>query len=144
MSWNPQRYLAYEGERLRPALDLLARVALERPRTVVDLGCGAGNVTRVLAERWPDASVLGVDNSAPMLSKARAAPGDLARVAFEAADIGAWRPSSPVDLLYSNAALHWLPDHATLFPAVARMVAPGGVLAVQMPLNYDAPSHVSV
>lgn len=144
MSWNPQRYLEFEDLRLRPALDLLARVASGSPRTVVDLGCGAGNVTRVLAARWPDAAILGVDNSAPMLAKARAAAGDLPRVTFEAADIGAWTPASPVHVLYSNAALQWLPDHAALFPRVARNVAPGGVLAVQMPRNFDAPSHAPV
>lgn len=144
MTWNPLQYLAYEGERLRPALDLLARVALASPRTIVDLGCGAGNVTRVLAARWPDASILGVDNSASMLAKARAAAGELPHVAFETADIGAWAPDPPVDLVYSNAALHWLPDHAALLPRVARAVKPGGVLAVQMPRNFDAPSHVSV
>ncbi len=141
MSWNPQQYLAYEDQRLRPALDLLARIPLASPRTVVDLGCGAGNVTRMLAARWPDAAILGVDNSEAMLAKARAASGDLGHVAFEAADIGTWSPAAPVDVLYSNAALHWLPDHATLLPRLAQAVGPGGVLAVQMPRNFEAPSH---
>jgi len=144
MTWNPQRYLAYEGERLRPALDLLARVPIDSPRTIVDLGCGAGNVTRVLAERWPEAEIVGIDSSEAMLAKARASTTDLPHARFEAADIGAWTPRAPVDLLYSNAALHWLPDHATLLPRIARQVAAGGVLAVQMPRNFDAPSHVAV
>lgn len=144
MSWHPQRYLAYEGERLRPALDLLARVPIEAPRTVVDLGCGAGNVTRVLAERWPGAAIVGVDSSEAMLAKARAATAEFADVRYETADIDAWTPPVPVDLVYSNAALHWLPDHATLMPRLLRLVRPGGVLAVQMPGNFDAPSHRAV
>lgn len=144
MSWNPQQYLEFEDHRLRPAIDLLARVAADGPRAVVDLGCGAGNVTRLLARRWPGASVVGVDNSEPMLSKARAAASGLAHVRFEACDLATWSPEGAVDVVYSNAALHWLPDHASLFPRLARTVADGGVLAVQMPRNFDAPSHVAV
>jgi len=144
MSWNPQRYLEFEDHRLRPAIDLLARVALDAPRAVVDLGCGAGNVTGLLARRWPEARVVGVDNSEPMLSEARAATCDVPNVMYEAQDLATWSPAAAVDLVYSNAALHWLPDHASLFPRLARTVAPGGVLAVQMPRNFDAPSHVAV
>jgi trans-aconitate 2-methyltransferase len=144
MSWNPQRYLEFEDHRLRPAIDLLARVAADDPRGVVDLGCGAGNVTRLLARRWPGAAVVGIDNSEPMLSKARAAASDLANVRFEARDLVNWSPDASVDVVYSNAALHWLSDHASLFPRLARTVAGGGVLAVQMPRNFDAPSHVAV
>ena len=144
MSWNPQQYLEFEDHRLRPAIDLLARVAADGPRAVVDLGCGAGNVTRLLARRWPGASVVGVDNSEPMLSKARAAASGLAHVRFEASDLATWSPTGAVDVVYSNAALHWLSDHASLFPRLARTVADGGVLAVQMPRNFEAPSHVAV
>ena len=144
MSWDPQQYLKFEGARLRPAVDLLARVALDAPRTVVDLGCGAGNVTRLLGERWPHARIVGVDSSVPMLAKARAAVGDDARYTFVEADLAAWRPAEPVDLVYSNAALHWLPDHAALFVRVIGMVADGGVLAVQMPDNFGAPSHTTI
>ena len=139
MSWHPQRYLAYEGERLRPALDLLARVPIEAPRTVVDLGCGAGNVTRVLAERWPGAAIVGVDSSEAMLAKARAATAEFADVRYETADIDAWTPPAPVDLVYSNAALHWLPDHATLYPHLFAQVAPGGALATQIPVFHAMP-----
>ncbi len=144
MTWNPTQYQQYADVRLRPALELLARIALPEPRTVVDLGCGAGNVTRLLAERWPGAAIAGVDSSEEMLAKARAAKADLSQVSFHSADIGSWSPSSQVDLVYSNAALHWLPDHATLFPRIARAVAPRGVLAVQMPRNFAEPSHTSV
>lgn len=144
MPWQPSQYLQFAGERLRPAVDLLARVALENPRTIVDLGCGAGNVTRLLGERWPEARIVGVDNSQEMLAQARAATRDDARYTFVAADLAQWRPDAPVDLIYSNAALHWLPDHAQVFARVAGMVAAGGVLAVQMPDNFRARSHTAI
>ena len=141
MSWDPAQYLKFAGERLRPALDLLARVALEAPATVVDLGCGAGNLAPLIAARWPRAQVIGVDSSPDMLAKARA---DHPRVQFVRADIGAWRPERPVDVLYSNAALHWVDGHERLLPALLGSLAPGGVLAVQMPRNFGAPSHTSI
>jgi trans-aconitate 2-methyltransferase len=144
MTWDPQQYLQFEDQRLRPAIDLLARVPLVSPRRVVDLGCGTGNVTRLLAQRWPGAQITGVDNSAAMLERARAAAADLPHVVFVAAELGAWSPAVLVDLVYSNAALHWLPDHATLVPRIAAMVAPAGVLAVQMPDNFRAPSHAAI
>ena len=136
MHWDPAVYLHYADARLRPALDLLARVPLDRPRRLADLGCGAGNVTAMLRRRFPDAAVTGVDASAPMLDQARAAAPDCA---FEQADIAAWTPSEPPDLVFSNAALHWLGDHATLLPRLLGTLAPGGVLAVQMPAMHDAP-----
>ena len=143
MAWNPAQYLQFEGERLRPALDLLARIPLEYPRTIVDLGCGAGNVTRMLGERWPEARIIGVDSSPEMLAKARGAlPVD--RYTFVESDLAAWQPEAPVDLVYSNAALHWLPAHAALFARISEMVASGGALAVQMPDNFRAPSHTSI
>ena len=141
MSWDPAQYLAFADQRLRPALDLLQRVPLAAPATVVDLGCGAGNVTRLLRERWPAARISGVDGSAAMLERARAGA---ASIAWEHADLRSWRPPAAVDLLYSNAALHWLDDHAALFPALAAMLAPGGVLAVQMPRNFTEPSHTTL
>ena len=136
MQWDPAVYLQYADERLRPALDLLARVPLAAPSRVVDLGCGAGNVTAILARRFPAATVIGVDGSAAMLARARAsAPG----CAFVQADIATWTPERAPELLYSNAALHWLGNHAALFPRLLGMAAPGGVLAVQMPAMHDAP-----
>jgi trans-aconitate 2-methyltransferase len=143
MAWNPQQYLQFEHERLRPALDLLARIPLASPRTIVDLGCGAGNVTRLLAQRWPDADIIGVDNSDAMLAKAHDACADLQRVTFVRADLQSWQPAAPVDLVYSNAALQWLDAHARLFPRIAALVREGGALAVQMPDNHNAPSHVA-
>lgn len=138
--WDPERYLAFADLRLRPALDLLARIPLEAPDHVTDLGCGAGNVTRVLRERWPQAAITGIDGSPEMLEVARRdASGPMAGIEWKAADIGDWRPAAPVDVLYSNAALHWLRDHHELFPRLLSLVAQGGVLAVQMPRNPDAP-----
>ena len=144
MTWNPQRYLEFADLRLRPAVDLLARIGARAPRTVADLGCGAGNVTRLLAERWPQAELVGVDTSATMLERARAALAGHPRVRFEERDLARWEPDAPVDVVYSNAALHWLDDHATLFPHLADTLAGGGTLAVQMPANFNTPSHASI
>ena len=134
--WNPAQYLRFADERLRPATDLLARVDLESPGRVIDLGCGPGNVTTILAARFPGAEIIGVDASAPMLEKARAAAPSCR---FIEADIATWTPEAPPDLIYSNAALHWLGDHPALFPRLMSLLAPGGVLAVQMPAMHDAP-----
>jgi trans-aconitate 2-methyltransferase len=138
MTWNPERYLAFGGERTRPAVDLLARVPLAGPARVADLGCGPGNSTRLLCERWPQARVVGIDNSAAMLAKAE---GSGIRARWLESDIAAWTPDAPYDLLFSNAALHWLPDHARLLPRLLGHLRPGGVLAIQMPRNFTAPSH---
>lgn len=134
--WDPAVYLQFADERLRPALDLLARVPLAAPSRVIDLGCGAGNVTAILTQRFPAALVSGVDGSAAMLDKARAAAP---ACDFTQADIAAWTPAAPPDLVFSNAALHWLGDHATLLPRLLGTLAAGGVLAVQMPCMHDAP-----
>lgn len=141
MSWNPDQYLKFAAPRLQPAVDLLSRIPWGDPRTVYDLGCGAGNVTQLLAARWPSAAITGVDDSAEMLAKARAAvPG----VNWVQRSLAAWHASQPADVIYSNAALHWLPDHQRLFPALLAQLAPGGVLAVQMPRNFGAPSHTLI
>ncbi len=138
MSWNPERYLNFGDHRTRPAADLLARVALSAPARVADLGCGPGNSTGLLVARWPEAQVVGVDNSAAMLAKARASG---IRAAWVEGDIAGWTPSAPFDVIFSNAALQWLPDHAGLLPRLFDHLALGGVLAVQMPRNFGAPSH---
>ena len=138
MTWNPQQYLKFGGERLRPAHDLLARITIEEPRHIVDLGCGTGTVTALLRARWPEASIVGVDNSESMLERARSVLPD---VGWEFADLARWAPATPPDLLVSNAALHWLDDHATLFPRLLSHLRPDGVLAVQMPAQHAAPSH---
>lgn len=142
MPWDPQRYEAFADARLRPLLDLLARVPGPEsgwtPRCIADLGCGSGNGTRLLAQRWPQASVLGIDASPEMLETARSRGGS---VVWQQAELGAWRAQSPFDLLFSNAALHWLDDHAEIFPRLLEMLASQGMLAVQMPRNFQAPSH---
>ncbi|MFL5346803.1 MAG: methyltransferase domain-containing protein [Hyalangium sp.] len=138
--WNPAQYERFRDERKRPFFELLARVNAEAPAQVVDLGCGTGDLTLVLAERWPQARVTGVDSSEAMVAEAtrRAAPE---RVRFELADLARWTPSAPVDVLVSNAALHWLPDHPALLSRLVSLLAPGGVLAFQVPANFEAPSH---
>jgi trans-aconitate 2-methyltransferase len=139
--WDPAKYLEFADHRLRPALDLLARVPAASPAVVHDLGCGAGNVTRLLRERWPGAAVTGVDRSAAMLAAARAVAPE---VTWVQGDIGAWRGPRPADVVFSNAALHWLDDHPALFPRLIDGLTPGGVLAVQMPRNHGAPSHTEM
>ena len=144
MTWDPAQYLKYAGERLRPALDLMARMAIAEPGTIVDLGCGAGNVTKLLAERWPQARIVGVDNSTEMLAVARASTSSASRCEWIAADLATWAPAVPVDVVFSNAALHWQDDHAQLLPRIFDQVAPGGVLAIQMPDQFAAPSHAAL
>lgn len=138
MRWDPDRYLAFSAPRREPAVDLLRRVPLEAPRLIYDLGCGPGSVTALLCERWPAARVIGIDNSPDMLAQA---PARCPRAEWREGDIAAWRPDAPPDLIYSNAALQWLDDHRRLFPRLIAALAPGGVLAVQMPYNSDSPSQ---
>lgn len=141
MVWNPQQYLKFSGHRLRPAVDLLMRVPDVSVRHAADLGAGAGNVTRLIKERWPDATVTGVEGSAEMVAAGqKAAP----EVEWQHQDLASWHPAQRYDLIYTNAALHWLPDHAKLFPALMDKVEPGGILAVQMPRNFEAPSHLLI
>ena len=141
MAWDPKIYLAFEAERTRPASELLARIALGAPRRVADLGCGPGNSTALLRARWPNAEIDGIDLSPEMLSDARASGID---ARFIAADIAQWEPDAPYDVVYSNAALQWLGDHEKLFPRLFSFVAPGGVLAIQVPRNYDEVCQVLV
>lgn len=136
MEWNPEIYARFGGLRLRPALDLLAQVPSLPEGSVVDLGCGNGAVGAALKARF-GRQLVGVDNAASMLEKA-AETGDYD--ALEEMDIADWQ-GTPA-LIFSNAALHWLPGHASLFPRLARMLPAGGVLAVQMPRQFEAPSHV--
>ena len=137
-SWDPGQYLKFSDHRLRPALDLMGRMPLERPGLIYDLGCGSGNVTRLLAERWPDASVIGVDNSPEMLAQAAASPS---QIQWQHGDLADWQPSEPPAALYSNAAIQWVPDHDELIPRLWSALPPGGCLAIQAPLSWDMPSH---
>jgi trans-aconitate 2-methyltransferase len=140
-SWDADRYLSFEDDRTRPARDLLARVPDVGPSYVVDVGCGPGNSTRLLVERWPEAVVVGIDSSPEMLAKAR---GDLPGAEFVEADLRDWTPPRQVDVVFSNATLQWVDDHPSILARLVSWLAPGGVMAVQMPANFDAPSHVSM
>lgn len=136
--WNPERYGRFRGLRLRPALDLLAQVPDLPDGDVIDLCCGAGAVGPALAERFKGRSLIGIDNSPAMLADADKT-GAYTRVVE--VDVTKWQPAKPVALLFSNAALHWIPEHETLLPRLAAMLVPAGVLAVQMPRQSGAPSH---
>jgi trans-aconitate 2-methyltransferase len=141
LAWDPAQYLKFADHRLRPAVDLLSRIDLADPVDVYDLGAGAGNVTRLLRTRWPKARITGVDSSQDMLDKAAATAAD---IAWQRGDLATWQPPRPADLIYSNAALHWLEAHDRVFPALLAGLTPGGVLAVQMPRNFSAPSHTRI
>jgi len=139
LNWDPSIYLAFDNERTRPAIELAARVALEAPRVVADLGCGPGNSTAVLAQRWPAAHFIGVDNSAEMLAAARKTA---LNAEWQQGDLATWTAREPVPLIFSNAAYQWIDGHGAIFPRLLSMLEPKGALALQMPRNFDAPSHV--
>ena len=143
--WDPGQYHKFTDHRRRPAIELLARVPpADDPALAVDLGCGSGEITRLIAERWPGAAVHGIDNSPDMLARARAGDeaGGAGRIEWSEADIAAWSPPSPPGLIYANASLQWVDGHEALFPRLFRALAPGGVLAVQMPRSREARSHL--
>ncbi|MGD0374747.1 MAG: trans-aconitate 2-methyltransferase [Streptosporangiaceae bacterium] len=153
--WDPDQYRRFADERSRPFADLLARVGAQQPRLVADLGCGPGDLTATLAGRWPDAEVRGVDNSAEMISDAQAltAPGPAGnparevqegirrRLSFTLADVREWRPDRPADVIVSNAVLQWIPDQLDALASWTGFLAVGGWLAIQVPGNFDQPSH---
>jgi trans-aconitate 2-methyltransferase len=139
MGWDPKTYLAFGAERTRPAADLLARVPVDKPRRVADLGCGPGNSTALLRARWPEAEIDAIDFAPEMLADARKSGVD---ARFIEADIARWTPDNSYDVIYSNAALQWLGDHETLLSRLLSFVRPGGVLAVQVPRNFEEHCHV--
>jgi trans-aconitate 2-methyltransferase len=145
--WDPDQYLRFASERSRPFHELLARVGATDPERVADLGCGPGELTGLLAARWPGAEVTGLDSSPEMIDAARAAqeaagPADpLARISFGLGDLRDWQPGGKVDVIVSNAVLQWLPDHLEILARWPALLAPGGWLAVQVPGNFDQPSH---
>ena len=134
--WQPGVYLAFAAFRARPVEDILRRIDLDIPGSVFDLGCGAGNVTAMLAAKWPGRDLTGLDSSPAMLAEAQKR---FPALRWQHGDIAAWTPPAPPALVFSNAALHWVPDHRVLFPRLLRTLAPGGVLAAQMPNTADAP-----
>ena len=141
MKWEPEQYLGFADYRLRPGLDLLAAIPHNEPRRIVDLGCGTGALIGALQGRWPAARIEGIDRSAEMLEKARRDHPD---GSFGQAEIAQWTPEAAVDILFSNAVLHWLDDHDALFRRLFAALAPGGVMALQMPRNHDQPSHTAI
>jgi trans-aconitate 2-methyltransferase len=138
MSWSAKQYVAFEEERTRPVRDLLAALPDIDARSAVDLGCGPGNSTEVLAARFPNAVVRGIDSSSDMIAAAR---GRLPLIEFHVDTIEHWVPPGPLDVILANAVLQWLPDHAALLPRLTGMLAEGGALAMQMPDNLDSPAH---
>ena len=138
-TWDPERYLAYADERGRPFVDLLTRVRAPAPERVVDLGCGPGNLTGLLAERWPSAHVSGIDSSGEMIAAAQQLGQ---RVHYEVGDLRGWTAAQPLDVLVSNATLQWVPNHLSLLPRLLEQLGPRGWFAFQVPGNFDEPSHV--
>ncbi|MHC8390738.1 trans-aconitate 2-methyltransferase [Pseudomonas sp. MDT2-39-1] len=138
MSWSAKQYVAFEDERTRPARDLLAAIPRVDARSAIDIGCGPGNSTELLVERFTDATVRGLDSSTDMIEAARKR---LPQLQFDTADIDTWSETGPFDVIFANAVLQWVPDHATLLPSLAARLTPGGSLAIQMPDNLNEPSH---
>ena len=138
MSWDPALYLSFADQRTRPAAELLARVPVAEPGRVADLGCGPGNSTALLAGRWPEARLEGIDNSPAMLAEAKASG---VKAEWTLADIASWSPPEAFDVIFSNATLHWLDRQAELLPRLMGLVKPGGTFAFQVPNNFYAPSH---
>jgi len=136
--WDADVYLRFANERTQPSIDLIARIQLHDPRRIIDLGCGPGNSTQALRERWPTASIAGLDNSAEMIEKAKRS---YPQGTWILGDAGTWKTERPYDLVFSNALLHWLPNHADLCRHLLDQVGEGGALAAQLPAHYDSPLH---
>jgi trans-aconitate 2-methyltransferase len=139
--WDPGQYLRYASERGRSFFDLMSRVQAVDPAFAADLGCGPGNLTATLAQRWPTAEVLGIDNSPEMIAAAQAGPGREPRLSFELGEISDWEPTQPVDVIVSNAVLQWVPGQMDVIAKWPGMLTPGGWLAFQLPGNFDQPTH---
>jgi trans-aconitate 2-methyltransferase len=136
--WDADLYLKFANERTQPSLDLISRIAIESPCNIIDLGCGPGNSTNMLRQRWPDAHIVGLDSSKEMITSASAAYPEENWILEDAAS---WIADASYDIVFSNAALQWLPDHASLFAHLFEQVAKSGALAVQIPAHYQSPFH---
>ncbi len=139
--WNPTQYLRFGNERLRPAIELIDRINVESPKTIYDLGCGTGSITAILQEKWPDANVTGVDSSPNMLDKASQ---DHPKITWQQSDLNTWKPDTKPDLIYSNAAFQWTPNHEVLLPRLLETIVQDGIFAIQLPKNWREPSHASI
>jgi len=140
-TWNPDLYLRFEAERTQPSIDLMARIDIDEPDSIIDIGCGPGNSTNVLRQRWPGARIVGLDNSVEMIAKARKA---YPQGEWRVADGATWSEPQAYDLVFSNAALQWMPDHAGLVRRLFGAVRTGGALAVQVPANHDSPIYQAI
>jgi trans-aconitate 2-methyltransferase len=140
--WNPGQYQRFSEHRSRPFFDLIARIDAPRAKRVADLGCGPGNLTAHLSQRWSESTVIGVDNSPEMLEKAKTLSNQ--NLEFQLADLTNWQPRERQQVIVSNAALQWVPNHETLIPHLASLLEPDGWLAVQMPNNFDQNSHLII
>ena len=144
MKWDPQQYHRYADLRLRPALELFNRISLESPAVVHDIGTGGGEIARLMEQRWPQARVIASDSSPEMLDSAKESTPEESAIEWKLIDLNDWTPQAEFDVIYGNAVLHWLPDHAELFPRVIAGLRPGGELAIQMPLSWYQPSHEAI
>ena len=141
VDWNTSLYLRFERERTQPSRDLLARITIDQPEEIVDLGCGPGNSTAILRERWPSAKIVGVDNSPAMLEQAKKTDQN---TEWRCEDISSWRSLSQIDLIFANASLHWLPDHESLLNSLMQQLKPEGTLAFQVPALYEQPATAAI
>jgi trans-aconitate 2-methyltransferase len=143
-TWDPGQYLKFRDERTQPSIDLVSRVRLDSPAAILDLGCGPGNSTEVLHQRWPMARITGLDNSEEMIAKAKSSHDWGAWVCADAASLGGGADRASWDLVFSNAVLQWMPDHERVVTSLFGLVKPGGALAVQVPANAGSPLHRSL
>jgi trans-aconitate 2-methyltransferase len=141
MEWDSELYLRYEKERTQPSVDLAGRIPIEAPQEIIDLGCGPGNSTKILRQRWPDAHITGLDSSAAMIERARQSSTE---IEWRVGDIQTWSEPDRFDLVFANASLHWIPDHETLTRRLIEALKPAGVLAFQMPSLYNQPASQAI
>ena len=141
ITWEPQTYLRYADIRFRAGIDLIARIPKLDYPVIYDLGCGTGHLTSILADTFPHSKVTGIDSSLEMLSEARR---KFPTLEWQQADITSWHPPTPPHLIYTNAALQWVPAHETLLPSLLSKLLPGGVLATQVPRHFESPSHLGL
>jgi len=139
--WNPNQYLKFANERTQPSIDLAARINVGNPKSIIDIGCGPGNSTQVLRQRWPGAKISGLDSSIEMIKKAKE---DFSEMEWITADASTFKFNEKYDLVFSNAAIQWMPDHEILLPRFLKILNDGGALAVQVPANFDSPLHQAV
>ncbi len=137
-NWNPEQYLKYKSERTQPSIDLVSRIKIENPKNIIDIGCGPGNSTQILHQRWPSAEIVGLDHSEEMIKKARE---DYPEQKWLAADVSSFKSNIFYDIVFSNAVLHWIPHHEILVPNLFKLVRNRGAMAVQVPANHESPLH---